>query len=509
MALTHVCMWWEKSWKRISAHDAAKIFPYGTSVHSGLFMCELCGQYVTLINGSIQSSHFRHSANEKNKDCDDRSESYSYINYFQTKAHSLPIKLEVNSSKNFSLFIGFISLPEAMMRGKTNHKITISGNENFTYSFNRLNLGTITYLYIGAKPVSKYRISVEPSIDEIKSFWPLEISGINTEGTLFDKVTGKRLPYDADVQVGHTYYLLTTYFVFGNKRTVEKREVCSKTEGWKNWRIYEVRAIEFSEEAARFFLGYHCRLTDEPVTMYPIWPIYIESPYVIYYKSNQINVYFKGNAEPKLAPVGGITRYPYSNPKLLSITSTDRQQLLSAGRTDVLKYMYFWESNLDKKGEIPSVNVVDVKGNIIDAGKYSFLPNKNILCINPSVDGFVEVYKKRCLIERYELSAGSTFEYDNIRFGITINVYQGLDKVWSAGYFREKADNKDEIILLNKLKAINGKKMRTSHSIGAIADMFSNNFIVRKWLYTQIKNGELYEDAYKLISKYVNDKQRE
>ena len=53
-SLTHVCMWSDNGWKRITAGQAARLHPGGTvSAHSGLFMCELCGQYVILTDGDI------------------------------------------------------------------------------------------------------------------------------------------------------------------------------------------------------------------------------------------------------------------------------------------------------------------------------------------------------------------------------------------------------------------------------------------------------------------------
>ena len=51
-SLNHVCMWSEHGWVRVTAEEAAAIHTGGTvSAHSGLFMCELCGQYVTLTDG--------------------------------------------------------------------------------------------------------------------------------------------------------------------------------------------------------------------------------------------------------------------------------------------------------------------------------------------------------------------------------------------------------------------------------------------------------------------------
>lgn len=67
-SLTHVCMWSDHGWKRITAEQAARLHPGGTvSARSGLFMCELCGQYVTLTDGDINVRYFKHSAYEKVK----------------------------------------------------------------------------------------------------------------------------------------------------------------------------------------------------------------------------------------------------------------------------------------------------------------------------------------------------------------------------------------------------------------------------------------------------------
>ena len=59
-SLTHVCMWSDNGWKRITAEQAARLHPGGTvSAHSGLFMCELCGQYVILTDGDIRYRRIR------------------------------------------------------------------------------------------------------------------------------------------------------------------------------------------------------------------------------------------------------------------------------------------------------------------------------------------------------------------------------------------------------------------------------------------------------------------
>lgn len=506
MPLTHVCIWKERSWEKITIDEATRLFPDGVSANSGILMCELCGQYVTLTQSGVYVSYFKHNSKEKNKECAERSQLYSTGNIFQAEAHNLPIKISVQSSNRFALSVGLISLPYEMRKGKADYKVSISGLENFTYLFSRLSIDTITYLDIGTKPASKYQIKVTPQIEGIRSYWPAEISGIDPEGTLFDKATGKKLPYDADVQVGHDYLLLKRGYMYGAVQSVYIKEICARTEGWQTWKVYEVRATDLNEKAAKFFLNFHCRLTDEPVTMYPVWPLYIESPYVIYYKSKQIDVYFKGNAITKLAPVGNIQRYPYTNPKLLSITSSDRQQLLSAGRTEVLKYMYFWEAELTKKGGLPSVKVCNIVGTEIESGIQQNLPEKSTICIIPEVDGLLKIYKENIVIEQYALSAGSRFEYDRLQYGVILKVFQGLDCVWNAIYEKKKTlAESDDTRLLFVLNSMNGNKVKSNHALGAIANKFDKKSPIRKWLYEQIRRGEISEDALKHLRKYINE----
>lgn len=45
-------MWSEHGWKKITAYERARLHPGGmVSAASGLFMCELCDQYIILTKG--------------------------------------------------------------------------------------------------------------------------------------------------------------------------------------------------------------------------------------------------------------------------------------------------------------------------------------------------------------------------------------------------------------------------------------------------------------------------
>lgn len=111
-SLTHVCMWSENGWKQITAEQAAKLFPLSTvSAHSGLFMCELCGQYVGLTKEGELTRHFYHSSYEKSKDCPERTSKIVYSISYNAQEHDLPIRITGVSSTSFRFEIGLIRAP--------------------------------------------------------------------------------------------------------------------------------------------------------------------------------------------------------------------------------------------------------------------------------------------------------------------------------------------------------------------------------------------------------------
>lgn len=210
-ALTHVSIWSEHGWKRITAEEAAKEHPGGTvSANSRLFKCDLCGQYVILTDGEERARYFKHSAYEKSKDCPERTFGSS-VPKLHAQEYELPIRLVSVTANYFALELGLLYVPRERLDKQLLQQVKIrpagSKADVFVYSFERLNSESITYLPVGDIPAKSYEIETDSELAEI---WPKQVEGVDSGGSLFDARTGKKLPRNADVRLGKVYYLLTT-----------------------------------------------------------------------------------------------------------------------------------------------------------------------------------------------------------------------------------------------------------------------------------------------------------
>ena len=298
-SLTHVCMWTDKGWKRISAVEAAKLHPGGTvSARSGLFICELCGQYVSFSAGNRYERHFKHSLGEKNKDCLDRTSEIGHSSSYGFQEPNLPLRITGATSSSFRFEIGLIRIPKDLLSKDFSLEIKPKGAPNTSYVFGRerLNCDSITYLPIGGRPFENYTLSFQNGSRKLREFWPAEIEGIDPKGTLFEKVSGKKLMYDDDVEIRKEYYLLKRDDFFSSSRSsIRIRRISQKNFGKEIWTLYVVSASVFNEDAARFYLDFHCRLTDHPVSLQLVWPLFIKGKYLVKHNQNYMYILVEGN----------------------------------------------------------------------------------------------------------------------------------------------------------------------------------------------------------------------
>ena len=506
-SLTHVCMWSGNGWKRITAEQAAALHPGGTvSAHSGLFMCELCGQYVILTDGDIRTRYFKHSAYEKSKDCPERTFGASYSISYGSQDHDLPIRITSVSSSSFRLEIGLIRAPISSLAKDFRIEIKPKGVFDVSYVFTkeRLNCDSITYLPIGERPFEKYTLSFQNGSDKLREFWPTEVNGINPQGTLFEKASGKKLSYDADVEIGKEYYLLKRSHISIKSRIgMRIQKITQKQFGLETWTLYVVSASVFNEDTARFYLDFHCRLTDHPVSLQPVWPLFVEGNYIVKHNQNSMYMLVEGNvAAVKTFPSATVRQLKYSSShsKIYEVFCSGRQQLISTGRTRALQYTYFWKEPLNQIGPHPELSVTDLLGATVAPGETGFLPRNNTLRFKSTFDGELIVSNNNRVVDKRKISAGKNIELDGLAYGLSVQVVIGLDIIWQIDFKKQQsAVANDETEILKQISNVSGAIIPAPHSLRNILAGMNRYPQICQWIRKCIKDGTINEQSYRRL----------
>jgi hypothetical protein len=501
-------MWTRHGWKRTTIAEVSLKHPGGSvSSHSGLFMCELCHQNVALATGD-KRRYFKHSSSEADKSCPERTFNSSSSLTFNAKDYELPIKIITNRN-DFRFELGLLYVPEAIINCQAIQSVRIKPfhKEAFSYSFERLNLEGITYLPIGQMPSSEYKIFAP---EALMKYWPRKVKGVDQNGSIFDYFTGKMLCRDSDTQVQKKYYLLTTDSLRDNRvSSIRVNIACKKNYDNIVWYLYVIKALELDQEAADFFLSFHCRLTDEPLRIHPIWPVHIETPYVIKHFENYTIMHLSGgrSVTQKTFPSAPIQKFQCkTGEQVVKITCNDRQQLISLGDTNILEYFYLWKEKLDKSTISIDIDVQDGAGAIIENGEHINLPDAGIIKILAPYDGYVIKYRENHIVEKRKLVPNIQLIIDGVTYGLKIKILQGLDIVWQVSFCKRKQSivGADEQ-LFRKLNNLKGYSVRVPHSFGAVAEKLRGYPKTKDWIYSTVKNGFANQDAIKYLRKYVFD----
>lgn len=107
----------------------------------------------------------------------------------------MPIRITGVSPSSFRFEIGLIRAPIDLLSEDFCIEIKPKGvwGEPYVFTKERLNSDSITYLPLGEKPFEKYTLELKNGGDQLREFWPSEVKGIDPEGTLFEKTSGKSL----------------------------------------------------------------------------------------------------------------------------------------------------------------------------------------------------------------------------------------------------------------------------------------------------------------------------
>jgi len=439
-SLTRVCTWKDgHGWQPISATTVALQQTYKSSIKSytKTFLCELCDQYVQF-EYKRDTPFFKHP--KGSKDCDEKLTSSN--NYLTTNplGFSLPIRISI-ADGNLEIFIGFLPIGESKLNQIENQggqlKIHVSGRVLRTFDINssRFMSDKVSYLSIGSNVSEKYKLDCAEKVDRI--YWPTEIDGFRQSGTLFDGVSGKRLPRNANVEVGREYWLIRNgnyWYKHPPQDVAMKKEIT--LDGYD---IYVVKAKLLSRNAADFFMNFGARLTDAIAGIMQIYPFVVNSPHFTLHDSEKL-WFHKTDGYVDTCP-GSEIRMPALN--IFSVKGDSEKMLLLSrfeGRTSVLRYIMLRKNYADfskavEKCRIPFVEVCDEDGIDFEEGQYDRLPNKRRLYITPEFDGYIDVRSivGDFTIGHYELKNGNKIMLD-IAYGYKYRVFQGLDCVFEVAF---------------------------------------------------------------------------
>jgi len=518
MALNHVSMWTDKGFQPTTPYQAAQIHPYGASSKSGLFVCRLCGQYVSFIQNSYYTYFFKHSRGDEDKSCPERSFGSSGSASISIKQYSLPIQLTVNSAMNYTLAIGIV-LPVGISTSGGVIQIEAQGFQKpFIFRTDNMTKDNISYFSIGQDIAEHYYLTVQnKSSAVLEGMIPSVIEGIPSEGCLFrvaaNTRTGKKIPQGANVQISTEYYLLTMEDIVLSD-SMRHSIICNRISvcrvQYRQWYVYRVKAIKFDENAAEFFLKYRCILTESAVSLIPLWPLYRNSPYITYHHGYQMWFYLNGqDVSAQTYPNASIwdSWHSSNSERLLVVSCSSRQQTLLAGKSKVLRYTYLWIDQLKTQATAPTVLVSDIAGDIINEGVSHKIPLKGIIRIQASFDGKVILRKNGQIVEKRMLKADQSIEIDQLRNEITIQVMQGLDSVYSISFQKKEGEmsSADDTVYY-ELCLCHGKKIPISHRYGALLSNLSGMPKSKRWITHRIRSGYIPEDALQLIKQIIKEK---
>lgn len=413
----------------------------------------------------------------------------------------MPIRLVLSGSVPH-LEIGMLYVPEDKLNAQSEKKVTIitSQERQFEYSFERLNPQTTTYLNVGTEPSKQYRVIAPP---DLYAIWPKQFEEIPTTGCIFDGNSGRKLPLNSDVTVDTKYYVLTSKGLCNIYQDIELKKLCALGD----WFAYEIKALKCSIEAARFFLDYGYRLTENPLSIIPLWPMHREDSLIIKHSSKQMILAVSGRRIPecRLQPMDSIDVISTSDTSRAVILNCNRgDQYFSIGRTNVLQYLYLWHYAFNDPTVIPLPEVLDQNEQIVEPGLHDFLPKDGTLYVTPVFDGKVVYKREGIIVDQKQLPAETRSMIDGITFGTEVLIYQGLDVIWSA-VFQRKGRNvgNDDDAIYNKLQRFHGDPIPVYHEFGALAGQLKDCPKVRGWIYSTVRKGSADRRSIQYLKHYV------
>ena len=454
MALTNV--WRRKSdgeWVRTNAFQADREYDETVQAVARHFRCYSCFQYVTFVKGTAyQSSHFRHSRGDENKDCEDRSQ-YTYSSTISSIS-DLPMLMRLRVENGLAHFqIGFLPVSETELEKLISRGTMLNIRGSFGLpSVYRVNQSRFVphmtaWIDLSEALARRYSVSFDPA-GNIPPLWRRPVECITEEGAVFDAATGRRLQSRGDVLVGRDYYFVKPHRVwFGysaNDVSIEQAPVRSS-----QLYYYKIRAERYSAKASDFFFDFlKMRLTQRPAEIEVLWPPVLGDGELLETGQRVMWVLSRGEADLQAYPKSGhFVRQTYrtaqEKTRLAELQNVGALQMVCSERySRAMTCLYIIPLEASQIPDTPALTLRTDKGEVITTDTLEKPPAHGNLHILSEVDGSVEVFDRQGFFYRKTLKGNVEQRLIDLKRGHRLVIHQGLDVVRTLMIGR--AENKPE-----------------------------------------------------------------
>ena len=214
-------------------------------------------------------------------------------------------------------------------------------------------------------------------------------------------------------------------------------------------------------------------------------------------------MYIQGDAAPNFFPASINNRiWPdlTDNITLVSISGNNRQQLLSVGRSNALKYTYIRKQAIDRITCCPEVTVRDLNSIVLTQEEYSVIPQGNAIEVETIFDGRAIISVDDVCVQQVFLHGRDRTLISNLKHGMIIRFLIGNDCVRTLSFTLKKREGiAGDLSLLKRLQRARGRTVIPDHSLAVIMRYLDDMPASRRWLMAQLKNRSISENALKLV----------
>lgn len=184
--------------------------------------------------------------------------------------------------------------------------------------------------------------------------------------------------------------------------------------------------------------------------------------------------------------------------KVYEIFCSGRQQLISAGRTHVLQYTYFWKEALDQAGSSPAISVTDLAGLEVAPGETDILPCNRTLRFKSMFEGNLVLSSNGHVIDKRKIFPDKYIELEELSYGLSVQVIIGLDVIWQIRFTKRRFINLNtEPEVLKRISSVSSASIPVPHSLRNISLYMNKYPRVRMHIQKCINNGAISKRSYR------------